>query len=60
MTARHKITFFLTALILTACSTRGPLLPVPEDTPPGETVDVFVATNRAEFLQQALRVRRQA
>ena len=57
MTARHKITFFLTALILTACSTRGPLLPVPAETPPSETVDVFVATNRAEFLQQALRGR---
>ncbi len=57
MIARQKVFFVLTALILGACTARGPLLDVPPGTPPGESVEIFVATNRSDFLHKAERGR---
>ena len=57
MVTRRKTFFFLTALVLSACTVRGPILPVPPDTAAGETVEVFVATNRSDFIRETLRGR---
>lgn len=38
---------FLALLVLTACTARGPLQPVPDGTPEGKTITVFEASGRS-------------
>jgi len=49
---RKSIFLCLFALVLAACTARGPLLNVPPDAPSSDSVDIFVATNRTEFLSK--------
>lgn len=57
MIAPRKTLIFLTVLVLSGCTARGPIQSVPPGTEAGETVEVFVATNRSDFLRETLRGR---